>query len=196
MFLFYRRKSMKKLCFSVILVALLPVVSNAADKKMTYQEEMYLLGAVSGQGLACKSKKYHQFELLARALIVGKAPNGTVQKEGINSYNTGKAEAFMEMEESGFANCAETKEAFEKQPIFQSVLYSDGRIKMYDGTIIKPRKAYDASKLYQKDREAFIKADRAYKKYVAEANKNAQNVKKVPLHDANYSQFAKEFSNQ
>ena len=45
--------------------------ANAAQK-LTYLEEMYNLGSVSGQGLACKSQKYHQFELLARAILVGK----------------------------------------------------------------------------------------------------------------------------
>jgi len=114
--------------------------------------------------------------------------------DGMISYNTGKAEAFMAMEASNFADCAEVIPQFDNQKIFQSVLYSDGRIKMYDGTIIKPRKPYDASKLYVKDREAFLKADAAYKKAVAHAQKLGQTAQKVPLKDANYENFAREFS--
>ena len=190
-------KMMKKVYLTALMAvcALLPI-TEAYGKKITYLEEMFVLGTVAGQGLACKSKKYHQFELLARASVVGKDENKEMQKAGIEQYNSGKADAFIATEEKNFADCAEVLSAFEKQPIFKSVLYSDGRVKLPDGTMIKPRKSYNASKLYQKDREAFIKADKAYKKSLAEAKKNAQNGKKVPLYDANYNRMAKEFGNQ
>lgn len=177
-----------------MLCAYFATVASASNTNPTYLEEMYTLGTVSGQGLACKSKKYHQFELLARAIIVGKAPNKQIQQDGMNKYNSGKADAFMAVENSGFKTCAETLKAFDNQRIFESVLYSDGRLKLYDGTMIKPRKSYDASKLYVKDKEAFIKADRAYKKFMAEANENAKNQKKIPLYDANYQKMSKDFA--
>lgn len=166
---------------------------KAAAEEISYQEEMYLLGTTCGQGLACKSQKYHQFELLARAMVVGKAANDAMQKEGMQRYNAGKAEAFMNMEASNFADCEAVRNNFDNQKIFKSVLYSDGRIKLYDGTMITPRKPYKAAKLYVKDREAFIKADAQYKKVVALAKKNAQNAKKVPLYDASYNGIAKQF---
>ena len=181
---------MRKICLSILCICFATAVW-ASNTKPTYFEEVYTLGTVSGQGLACKSKKYHQFELLARAIVVGKAPNKKVQKDGMDKYNAGKADAFMAMEDSGFAACAETLQAFDNQPIFKSVLYSDGRVKLFDGTMITPRKTYDASKLYVKDREAFIKADRAYKKFMEEAKKNSQNQKKIPLQDANYQRMAR-----
>jgi len=179
-----------------ILVFLLAFGESASveARKLTYLDEMHALGSVSGQGLACKSQKYHKYELLARAILVSKATSDKVERDGMISYNTGKAEAFMAMEASNFADCAEVIPQFDNQKIFQSVLYSDGRIKMYDGTIIKPRKPYDASKLYVKDREAFLKADAAYKKAVAHAQKLGQTAQKVPLKDANYENFAREFS--
>ena len=169
-------------------------IAHASYNNPTYEEEMYFLGRVAGQGLACKSQKYHQFELLSRALIVGKAANSAIQEKGMVAYNTGKANAFIEAEDSNFVDCSDILPSFDNQPIFKSVLYSDGRIKMYDGTIITPRKAYNASKLYVKDREAFIKADAAYKKYLAEAEKNAKNAEKIPLIDATYDAYAKQFN--
>ncbi len=185
---------MKKILFHTAL--LLCFISSAVSygKAPTYREEMYSLGTVSGQGLACKSQKYHQFELLARAIVVGKAPNAAVQEDGLKSFAAGKAEAFMDAERSGFANCAEILKRFDNQPIFKSVLYSDGRLKLPDGTMIKPRQSYDASKLYTKDREAFIKLDAMYKNSVAEAQKTLQNEPKVPLKDARYESYAKQFS--
>lgn len=183
---------MKFLTIIVFALALGAQTANAADK-ISYNEEMYALGTVCGQGLACKSQKYHQFELLARALVVSKAANDQMQQEGMQRYNAGKADAFMTMEERKFADCDTVREEFDNQKIFQSVLYSDGRIKLYDGTMVTPRHPYKASELYVKDREAFIKADAAYKKSVALAKKNAQNAKQVPLYDAQYESVAKQF---
>ena len=183
---------MKFLTIIVSALALYTQAANAADK-ISYTEEMYSLGTVCGQGLACKSQKYHQFELLARALVVSKAANDQMQQEGMQRYNAGKVDAFMTMEERKFADCDTVREEFDNQKIFQSVLYSDGRIKLYDGTMVTPRHPYKAAELYVKDREAFIKADAAYKKSVALAKKNAQNAKQVPLYDAQYESIAKQF---
>lgn len=185
---------MKKFLMCIVAFLLLNESANASYNNPTYEEEMYLLGRVAGQGLACKSQKYHQFELLARALVVSKAANNDMQAAGMLEFNNGKATAFIEVEDGNFAECSNILPNFENQPIFKSVLYSDGRIKMFDGTIITPRKPYNAAKLYVKDREAFIKMDAAYKKYLAEAQKNAQNAEKVPLIDARYDAYANQFS--
>ena len=187
---------MNRFLLALLLLLMGTNYAHAADKKVTYQEEMYSLGTVSGQGLACKSQKYHKFEMLARAILVGKAANSQMQKEGMQNYNAGKADTFMALEDSNFAGCNEILPEFENQKIFQSVLYADGKVKLYDGTIITPRKPYDASKLYVKDREAFIKADAAYKKYIAQAQKNAKDMKKIPLKDSNYNQFADQYGKQ
>ena len=185
---------MKNIFFCATLLLGFVGATAVSAKPITYQEEMYALGAVSGQGLACKSSKYHQFELLARAIIVGKAPNAAVQQDGFDRYAAGQASAFVAAEESNFADCAEIIKRFDNQPIFKSVLYSDGRLKMPDGTLIKPRQPYDASKLYVKDPQAFIKFDETYKKSIAENRKNLQNAPKVPLKDARYSAYADKFS--
>lgn len=182
-----------KFLVAVIAVFMLFGYSAQAAEEITYEQEMYALGAVSGQGLACKSQKYHQFELLARALIVSKAANDEMQKEGMRRYSAGKVNAFIAVEESHFADCDVIRAGFDGQKIFKSVLYSDGRIKLYDGTLITPRKPYKASALYEKDREAFIKADAAYKKSVALAKKNAQNAQRIQLKDFNYEKMAGQF---
>lgn len=184
---------MKKTVICLLAAAALFFIRQAsAAGKPTYAEEMYALGTVCGQGLACKSSKYHQFELLARAMVVSKAESDAMQKEGMQRYNAGKADAFTALEETNFADCDVIREEFNNQKIFQSVLYSDGRIKLYNGEMITPRKAYKAADLYVKDREAFVKADAAYKKYIAEAQKNAGKQKKVQLYDASYESVSKQ----
>ena len=183
---------MKFFIASVAVLMLLCQSANAANKP-DYYEEMYALGTMSGLGLACKSQKYHQYELLARAMIVSKAANDQMQREGMQRYNSGKAETFMIMEANNFADCGVIRNDFDNQKIFQSTLYSDGKIKLYDGTLITPRKPYKASSLYEKDREAFIKTDAAYKKSVALAKKDAQNAKKIPVIDPRYESMAGQF---
>ncbi|MBR1903794.1 MAG: hypothetical protein IJ824_01280 [Alphaproteobacteria bacterium] len=183
---------MKKFIIGLLCFAFLCESVQAERKNLSYEEEMYVLGTVCGQGLACKSKKYHQFELLARAVVVGKATGDEQQKEGLQRYNAGKVDAFANMEAHNFSDCDVILSSFENQSIFKSVLYSDGRLKFPDGTLITPRRPYDASKLYVKDREAFIKADAMYKKYLAEAKKNMQNAPKIKLHDPNYARYSNE----
>ena len=147
------------ICMGIILLASTNV--SAASKPVSYLEEVYGLGSVAGQGLACQVKRYDEYELLARAIMIGKAPDAIQQKEAIQQYNVGKAEAFMAMEDENFASCPEVAEEFARQKIFKSTLYSDGRIKLYDGTMITPRKSYNANRLYEKDPNAFARADAA-----------------------------------
>ena len=175
---------MKK--FILLLAALCLFAQNvsAGPKPISYEEEMYILGAVAGQGLACKSKKYHRFELLARAMILTKATSDEEQMLGMEKYATGKINSFADEERLNFSNCGQVREAFENQKIFETVLYSDGKIKQYDGKVLTPRQPYDATKLYKKDPEAFIKADAAYKKYLAIAQETAKNGPKIELKDS------------
>jgi len=179
------------ICMGIILLASTNVF--AAGRPVSYLEEVYGLGSVAGQGLACQVKRYDEYELLARAIMIGKAPDAIQQKEAIQQYNVGKAEAFMAMEDENFASCPEVAEEFARQKIFKSTLYSDGRIKLYDGTMITPRKSYNANRLYEKDPNAFAKADAAYKKYVAQAEKDGKNAEKIQLHDANYDKYSGQF---
>lgn len=171
----------------------LPIFSASAAKRFSYTEEMYQLGGVAGQGLACQAEKYDQFELLARAIMIGKAQNAQMQQEGIMQYNAGKAETFMAIEAEKFASCNEINQSFAKQKIFDSTLYSDGRVLLYDGTMITPRKTYNASKLYQKDPDAFKKAHEHYQKAIAQAQKNSKNAKKIEFFDNRYDKLKDQF---
>lgn len=183
---------MKK--FLLTLMFMLPMYSvSAAPNKPTYLEEMDALGSIAGQGLACRAKKYHQYEMLARAIMVGKAPSDKLQQEGVMRYNEAKVNAFMIIKRENLSECDVILSDFDQQKIFKSVLYADGRVKLYDGTLIQPRRTYDASKLYEKDPEVFEKADMAYKKVVAEAKKNSKNAKKLEFRDANYDRYANQF---
>lgn len=169
--------------------------ASFAAGKMTYTDEASALGSISGQGLACHAKKYHQYELLARAIVKSKAVSDKAEEDGFYAFNDGKANAFMDILNNNFSECEEINYSFNRQKIFKSVLYSDGKIKMFDGTVITPRQPYNAADLYQKDPEAYLKAEAAYKQAISNAEKNAANKEKIPLRDSNYSRFANQFEN-
>lgn len=173
---------------------MLPAVAFSAEK-MSYTDEASALGSISGQGLACHAKKYHQYELLARAIVKSKAVSDKAEKDGFYAFNDGKANAFMDILNNNFSECEEINYSFNRQKIFKSVLYSDGKIKMFDGTVITPRQPYNAAELYKKDPEAYLKAEAAYKQAISNAEKNAATKEKIPLRDSNYSRFANQFEN-
>lgn len=138
----------KKLLFSLIMGI---CASRVSAQDVSYIDEIRALGSVAGQGLACNASKYDTFEWLARAILISKAPNDSMQAQAMYAYNEEKANAYMSKQMDGMFDCAEINRRFNAQQIFQAVLYADGTIKMPDGTIIKPRQAYDASVIYKKD---------------------------------------------
>ena len=64
---------MMKLKSILLLVLGCALPASAAERSVSYLEEVYSLGSVAGQGLACQSNKYDEYELLARAIMIGKA---------------------------------------------------------------------------------------------------------------------------
>ena len=151
----------KNLAIGVIL-GLLSTQAQAAG--MSYIDEVKALGAVAGQGLACGASRYDTYELLARAILIGKAANDAEQAQGMYAYNEAKANVYLSKQMDGMYDCQEINARFDNQKIFEATLYADGTIKMPDGEIIKPRQAYDASVIYKKDSKARTNAQKIYNK--------------------------------
>lgn len=125
--------------------------SSAAFAQMPYLDEMKALGTVSGQGLVCGASKYDQFEMLARAIMLTKAPNNEMLQKGVYAYTEAKASVYMNKRLDGGYLCRDIASRFDEQDIFKISLYADGTIKMPDGTIITPKMPYDAKQIYKKD---------------------------------------------
>ena len=135
-----------------LFVALIFLLSfSEAGAQMSYLDEVRALGAVSGQGLACGASKYDDFELLARAIMLSKAPSDKLRNDAIYAYNEEKANAYFSKQMDGFYECQMINRRFDRQDIFKAVLYEDGTIKMPDGKVITPRQPYDARMIYKKD---------------------------------------------
>lgn len=146
--------------------------ASNAYAQMPYIEEVRALGAVAGQGLACGASKYSTFEMLARAILISKAPSDDMQAKAMYSYNEEKANAYFSKQMDGFYECEQINRRFNNQDIFSASLYADGTIKMPDGTIVTPRQPYDATLIYDKKRNESIKAQAIYSGNKAETPKD------------------------
>lgn len=149
---------MKKLCF-LVLCSLVPA---SAFAQMPYIEEVKALGSVSGQGMACGASKFDTYEMLARAIMLTKAPTPRELNEAAYTYNEAKANAYISKQMDGFYQCAEINQRFDSQDIFNITLYADGTLKMPDGKVITPITPYDANQIYKSDRNVQIKAKAIY----------------------------------
>lgn len=135
----------------LVMVILLSFAAFPAAAQMSYIEEMRALGSVSGQGLACNASKYDKYEMLARAIMLTKAPSPKMLQDGVYAYNTAKADSYLAKQRDGGYLCGEITGLFDNQDIFRITLYEDGTLKMPDGKIITPKTPYDAKQIYKSD---------------------------------------------
>ena len=135
----------------LILVLFLSLLPFQAAAQVSYLEEMRALGSVSGQGLACNASKYDKYEMLARAIMLTKAPSPKMLQDGVYAYNAAKADSYLAKQRDGGYLCGEISGLFDHQDIFRITLYEDGTLKMPDGKIITPKTPYDAKQIYKSD---------------------------------------------
>ena len=127
-------------------------IHSQAQAQMPYLEEVKALGIISGQGMACGSSQHPTFEMLARAILITKAPNPNMLTQAAYIYNEAKADTYISKQLDGYDQCDIINRRFENQDIFKITLYADGTLKMPDGNIITPNQPYDANSLYKTDK--------------------------------------------
>lgn len=163
--------------YKIAAILMFLILATPAAAQMSYEDEARALGAVAGQGLACGSSKYDTFELLARAIILTKSPNDSLQSKALKIFTEEKADVFVSKQLDNFSDCGRIVERFDAQDIFKATLYADGTIKMPDGQILTPRQPYDASMIYDKNSNVRQRAASIY-------NKDVSNIKKIEFKDA------------
>lgn len=146
----------------IYLLSFCSLLATPALAQMPYIEEVKALGSVSGQGMACGASKFDTYEMLARAIMLTKAPSPQTLNEAVYQYSESKANAYISKQMDGFYQCPAINERFDAQDIFKITLYADGTLKMPDGKIISPITAYDANQIYKADRNIQIKAKAIY----------------------------------
>lgn len=127
---------MKKIVFFLIVFF---TFQTAANNTPSIMEEAEMLGTMSGIAQACneKSKKISDFELIAARIIANKTSSEEEEIEGYQHYARKKAAAMRKQKNNPKLSCNEILRRFENMPIFKSVVYSDGSVKLSDGTFLK-----------------------------------------------------------
>ena len=105
-------------------------------------DEAAVLGTMAGLAEACgeKDKKMTDYELIASRLIANKANSDEEEIDGYHRYAEKKMTAMRKQKSSPQMSCNEVLRRFENMPIFKSVVYSDGSLKLSDGTFLKAKR--------------------------------------------------------
>lgn len=130
---------MKKIFF--LLVMLCFSLPTFADGERTTEglSEAQQLGITAGLALACNAgARLDDFELIASRLIANKAQTKAEEDKGFHEFAESKLNAYMEQRNSPQVPCGVVLDSFKHLPLFKSVVYADGGLKMYDGTYLKP----------------------------------------------------------
>lgn len=105
-------------------------------QKMSDTEQ---LGMMAGLAAACgATQKLEDFELISSRLIANPTASEEIEKQQIRIYMQAKWEAMQRQQKNPPISCNEVLDHFEKLPLFQSIVYRDGSVKLPDGTWSKP----------------------------------------------------------
>ena len=133
---------MKKKIISALLIGCFGVLpAFAQDRTLNGIKENEQLGMMAGLALACNAgARLDDYELIAGRIISNEAQTDADEKKAIKEYAESKFNAYQEQKQTPQATCGEVLQSFERLPIFKSVVYVDGTVKLPDGKILKPRK--------------------------------------------------------
>ena len=129
---------MKKIIFLILLTMVLPARAEG-DRTTEGLTEAEQLGITAGLALACNAGgKLDDFELIASRLIANKAQTEQEEQKGYREFAESKFNAYTEQKNDPKESCGAILDSFNRLPLFRSVVFADGGLKMYDGTYLKP----------------------------------------------------------
>ncbi|MDD3669319.1 MAG: hypothetical protein PHX68_03485 [Alphaproteobacteria bacterium] len=130
---------MKYICILLMVATAMPVCAQGRTAKGLTEAQQ--LGITAGSALACAAgPKLDDFELIASRIIANKAATDSEEQAGYRAYATSKFNTYQEQKKSPQAPCSEVLASFNRLPIFKSVVYADGSVKMFDGTKLIPKR--------------------------------------------------------
>lgn len=124
------------------LFLLLFLVFPLIAKSDVFFEDAGALGTMAGVAKACgeNAQKLDDYELIAVRLIANKADSASQEKEGYRKYVQEKMKAQRKQKNAPVMSCAEVLSRFENMPLFKSVVYRDGSLKLSDGTFLPAKR--------------------------------------------------------
>jgi len=137
---------MKKIIIFLFLLMTLPVYADS-DRTTEGMTEAEQLGVTAGLALACNAGgKLDDFELIASRLIANKALTEEAEQKGYREFAEAKFNAYNEQKKDPKESCGVILDSFNRLPLFRSVVFADGGLKMYDGTYLKPLRPVKSTK--------------------------------------------------
>lgn len=131
---------MQKILSFIVLSVLFSTSVWANSRTLNGINENEQLGMMAGLALACNAGgKLDDYELIASRILANSSQTDLEEKKAVRQYAQAKFKAYKEQKETPQAGCSEILESFEHLPIFKSVVYADGTLKMPDGKVLKPR---------------------------------------------------------
>jgi hypothetical protein len=111
-------------------------------KSDVFFEDAGALGVMAGVAKACgeNTQKLDDYELIAVRLIANKADSAIQEKEGYRKYVQEKMKAERKQKNAPAMSCGEVLSRFENMPLFESVVYRDGSLKLSDGTFLPAKR--------------------------------------------------------
>ena len=130
---------MKKIIMLLLICMALPVQAMDGERTTEGLTEAQQLGITAGLALACNAgSKLDDFELIASRLIANKALTAEAEQKGYREFAEAKFNAYNEQRNDPKESCGAVLDSFNRLPLFRSVVFADGGLKMYDGTYLKP----------------------------------------------------------
>ena len=128
---------MKRILVLFLLGIVLPYGVSAQNVDKLSEAEQ--LGITAGLAMACgATQKLEDFELIASRLLANKAASEEIEKQQDRVYIQAKWEALTRQKKGDQSACPDILEQFNQLPLFNSIVYSDGSVKLPDGTWSKP----------------------------------------------------------
>ncbi|MDR2901761.1 MAG: hypothetical protein LBU87_01445 [Lactobacillales bacterium] len=129
--------------YGALILGLLLLSNTAQAQERTAKglSEAQQLGITAGLAQACNAGgKLDDFELIASRIIANQALTQKEEMDGYRAFATSKLQALREHKDSPKLTCGEVLDDFGRLPIFKSVVYADGSVKMPDGTMLRPKR--------------------------------------------------------
>ena len=99
--------------------------------------EAQQLGTWAGIALACNAgNRLDDFELIASRIIGNQATSDEERTTAFKEYASEKLRTYKLQKSKPASSCTQVLEHFDKLPIFRSVVYPDGSVKLPDGKVL------------------------------------------------------------
>ncbi len=130
---------MKNFIYFISFLLLVPEIAIAqlGTKSMTDAQQ---LGAMAGVALACNAgSRLDDFELISSYILGNSAKTEEDREKAFKEYASEKLRTYNLQRDHQPTPCPEVLQTFYHLPIFATIIYADGTVKLPDGKIIKAK---------------------------------------------------------